>query len=91
MTYLLETSRSGASYPITMPSGTEQAKEKFMQGIEKTRASAEAGSSSGTQGDSMPGKKADNPKQGWFTSKLAKGDTESSNYNPGSFTGNSSG
>ncbi|KAI0866058.1 hypothetical protein F4860DRAFT_509240 [Xylaria cubensis] len=74
-----------------MPSGTEQAKEKFMHGVEKTRAPAEEGSSYGTQGNSMPGKKADNPKTGWFTSKLAKGDTESSNYVPGSFGGSSRG
>ncbi|KAI3334409.1 hypothetical protein F4824DRAFT_468782 [Ustulina deusta] len=75
-----------------MPSGTKQAKEKFRQGIEKTRASAEADTSHGiTQGSSMPSKKADNPKQGWFTSKLAKGDTESSNYDPASFGGSSRG
>ncbi|KAI1367589.1 hypothetical protein F5Y08DRAFT_336608 [Xylaria arbuscula] len=74
-----------------MPSGTEQAKEKFMQGVEKTRAAAEAGSSYGTQGSSMPGKKADNPKQGWFTSNLAKGDTGSSNYDPAKYGGSSAG
>ncbi|KAI0416793.1 hypothetical protein F5X98DRAFT_375441 [Xylaria grammica] len=73
-----------------MPSGTEKAKDKFMQGLEKTRAPAEGGSY-GTQGNSMPGKKADNPKEGFFTSKLAKGDTEASNYNPGSFGGSSRG
>ncbi|KAJ3575079.1 hypothetical protein NPX13_g4151 [Xylaria arbuscula] len=71
--------------------GTEQAKEKFMQGVEKTRAAAEAGSSYGTQGSSMPGKKADNPKQGWFTSNLAKGDTGSSNYDPAKYGGSSAG
>ncbi|KAI0977511.1 hypothetical protein F4678DRAFT_455656 [Xylaria arbuscula] len=74
-----------------MPSGTEKAKDKFMQGVEKTRSAADAGSSFGTQGNSMPATKADNPKQGWFTSKLAKGDTESSNYKPGSFEGNGAG
>ncbi|KAI0531932.1 hypothetical protein GGR58DRAFT_491947 [Xylaria digitata] len=66
-----------------MLSGTEQAKEKFMQGVEKTKAPAE--------GSSMTGEKGDNPKEGWFTSKLAKGDTESSSYNPGSFGGSSRG
>ncbi|RYC65120.1 hypothetical protein CHU98_g1114 [Xylaria longipes] len=75
---------------MPMPSGTEQAKEKFSQDVEKTRAAAE-GSSYGTQGGSIPGKKADNPKGGWFTSKLAKGDTDSSNYDPGSFGGSSRG
>ncbi|KAI1352598.1 hypothetical protein F5Y01DRAFT_279839 [Xylaria sp. FL0043] len=74
-----------------MPSGTEQAKEKFAQGVEKTRAAAEAGTSFGTQGNSMPAKKADNPKQGWHTSNLAQGDTGSSHYKPGEFGGSSAG
>ncbi|KAI0428502.1 hypothetical protein F5Y09DRAFT_286433 [Xylaria sp. FL1042] len=74
-----------------MPSGTEQAEEKFAQGVEKTKAAAKAGGSFGTQGNSMPAKKADNPKQGWFTSNLAKGDTGSSNYKPGQFGGSSAG
>ncbi|KAI1754541.1 hypothetical protein F4782DRAFT_528462 [Xylaria castorea] len=78
--------RTGNIFTITtttIPSGTEQAKEKFSQGVEKTRAAAE--------GDSMPGKKADNPKAGWFMSKVAKGDTNSSNYDPSSFGGSSRG
>ncbi|ETS80515.1 hypothetical protein PFICI_08044 [Pestalotiopsis fici W106-1] len=52
------------------PSGTEQAKQKFQEGIQKTRAPADP--SSGPTGT--------NPKLGDFVSKLAKGETEASTY-----------
>ncbi|GAW25571.1 hypothetical protein SAMD00023353_0900780 [Rosellinia necatrix] len=74
-----------------MPFRTDKAKEKFKDGVEKTKASAHVGCSYGTQGDSMPGYKPDNPKEGWFTPNIAKGDTQSSNYNPGAFGGSSRG
>ncbi|KAI1853556.1 hypothetical protein JX265_004113 [Neoarthrinium moseri] len=53
------------------PSGTEQAKQKFQAGIEKTRQAANPapGESTGT-----------NPKLGAAISKLAKGETEASLY-----------
>ncbi|RYP10117.1 hypothetical protein DL765_008211 [Monosporascus sp. GIB2] len=73
------------------PSGTAQAKEKFMAGVEKTRQAAAPkdalGSTAGTTDASnlrnqnkMPG---DNPKAGGHhTSTLAKGDTNASTWNP---------
>ncbi|KAF3021558.1 hypothetical protein E8E14_013129 [Neopestalotiopsis sp. 37M] len=52
------------------PSGTEQAKQKFEEGIAKTRAPADPNS----------GPAGANPKMGNFVSKLAKGETEASTY-----------
>ncbi|KAI1776545.1 hypothetical protein F4818DRAFT_439945 [Hypoxylon cercidicola] len=63
-----------------MPSGTENAKQKFMSSVEQTRAAADdkpkqAGIQQTTGGD--------NPKAGGSSiSALAKGDTNSSNYIP---------
>ncbi|KAK6062376.1 hypothetical protein SCUP234_07284 [Seiridium cupressi] len=52
------------------PSGTESAKQKFQEGLEKTRQAADPNAApTGT-----------NPKQGNFVSKLAKGETEASTY-----------
>ncbi|KAI1328852.1 hypothetical protein F5Y16DRAFT_368135 [Xylariaceae sp. FL0255] len=71
-----------------MPSDKQaEAKEKFMQGVEKTRAPADqpAPSSGAAKAN------ADNPKTGQFISNLAKGDTASSNYVPGHFGGNGKG
>jgi len=63
-----------------MPSGTEAAKEKFNEAIEKTRAPAEADPSASNMGD--------NPKLGAFVSGLAKGDTEASRYTAQGANGN---
>ncbi|KAI1661074.1 hypothetical protein F4813DRAFT_386480 [Daldinia decipiens] len=65
-----------------MPSGTENAKQQFMSGVEKTRAAADDKSkqnSLNTQSTSG----GDNPKAGGSSfSSIAKGDTNSSNYVP---------
>ncbi|KAI1337567.1 hypothetical protein F5Y15DRAFT_417709 [Xylariaceae sp. FL0016] len=76
----------------TQPSGLQSAKEKMMEGIEKTRAPAQEHSTFGSKGGSVAGiQAADNPKTGNFVSKLAKGDTDSSNYVPGATLGSSKG
>ncbi|KAI0601075.1 hypothetical protein F4775DRAFT_542618 [Biscogniauxia sp. FL1348] len=56
------------------PSGTEAAKQKFQEGVEKTRQPADV---------TKPGVNAaqrDNPKLMPFGSQIAKGDTEASWY-----------
>ncbi|KAI1076380.1 hypothetical protein F5B20DRAFT_323387, partial [Whalleya microplaca] len=62
-------------------SGTEDAKQKFMRGVENTRAAPEDTSK---QAGSMAGSgSGDNPKAGGSMLKsLAKGDTNASNYDP---------
>ncbi|KAI2467182.1 hypothetical protein F4781DRAFT_321253 [Annulohypoxylon bovei var. microspora] len=65
-----------------MPSGTEEAKQKFMSGVEKTRAPADKNSTpAGIKIQSTSG--GDNPKAGGSSFKsIAKGETNSSNYVP---------
>ncbi|KAI1760505.1 hypothetical protein GGR53DRAFT_78362 [Hypoxylon sp. FL1150] len=65
-----------------MPSGTEDAKQKFMSSVEQTRAAADVKSKQagiGTQHTTG----GDNPKAGGSSIRsIAKGDTNSSNYVP---------
>ncbi|KAI0485139.1 hypothetical protein GGR56DRAFT_669626 [Xylariaceae sp. FL0804] len=72
------------------PSGLQQAKEKFTQGVAKTRAAPD---DDHAKGATLPGSKmADNPKTaGNFVSKLATGDTEGSHYDPAHYGGNGKG
>ncbi|KAI1260034.1 hypothetical protein F5Y18DRAFT_432674 [Xylariaceae sp. FL1019] len=67
-----------------MPSGTEEANAKYQQGVEKTRAPANLDREDARRN-------ADNPKTGYYVSKLAKGDTDASNYDPGHFGGSGKG
>ncbi|KAI1816721.1 hypothetical protein GGS20DRAFT_173764 [Poronia punctata] len=76
-----------------MPSGTFEANQKYQDAVEKTKAPAEPGTNFGTPGPggSLPPKSLANPKTGDFVSKLAKGHTEASSYDPRSFGGSSRG
>ncbi|KAI1807254.1 hypothetical protein F4811DRAFT_506242 [Daldinia bambusicola] len=65
-----------------MPSGTESAKQKFMGGVEKTRAAVDDTTKQNPL-NSKPAVGGDNPKAGGSSLRaLAKGDTGSSNYDP---------
>ncbi|KAI1375686.1 hypothetical protein F4677DRAFT_446315 [Hypoxylon crocopeplum] len=65
-----------------MSSGTDAAKQKFMSGVEQTRAAADDTSKqAGLNSQSSTG--GDNPKAGGSSFKpIAKGETNSSNYVP---------
>ncbi|KAI0852881.1 hypothetical protein F5Y00DRAFT_226283 [Daldinia vernicosa] len=68
-----------------MPSGTENAKQQFMSGVEKTRRAAADDLDNSKQ--NSPNTKStsggDNPKAGGSSFRpIAKGDTSSSNYVP---------
>ncbi|KAI1209445.1 uncharacterized protein F4807DRAFT_426735 [Annulohypoxylon truncatum] len=61
---------------------TEEAKQKFMSGVEKTRAPADDKSAQ-TAPKVQPTSGGDNPKAGGSSFRsIAKGDTNSSNYVP---------
>ncbi|KAI1479941.1 hypothetical protein K445DRAFT_317603 [Daldinia sp. EC12] len=65
-----------------MSSGTENAKQKFMGGVEKTRAAVDDTSKKNSL-NSQPTSGGDNPKAGGSSFRsIAKGDTGSSNYDP---------
>ncbi|KAI8962265.1 hypothetical protein F5Y11DRAFT_323379 [Daldinia sp. FL1419] len=65
-----------------MPSGTEAAKQKFMGGVEKTRAAVDDNTKQNSL-NSQSTLGGDNPKAGGSSfSSIAKGDTNSSNYDP---------
>ncbi|KAI1502197.1 hypothetical protein F5X99DRAFT_380194 [Biscogniauxia marginata] len=58
-----------------MPSGTEPAKQKFQEGVEKTRQPAGI-----SKGPGVGTAQTDNPKTTLFGGQIAKGDTEASWY-----------
>ncbi|KAI1650362.1 hypothetical protein F4815DRAFT_458957 [Daldinia loculata] len=65
-----------------MPSGTENAKQQFMSGVEKTRAAADDNSKQNSL-NTQSASGGDNPKAGGSSFRsIAKGDTNSSNYVP---------
>ncbi|KAI2623041.1 hypothetical protein GGS26DRAFT_566950 [Hypomontagnella submonticulosa] len=65
-----------------MSSGTENAKQKFMNSVEQTRATADDKSKQAGS-NTQPVTGGDNPKAGGSSfSSIAKGDTNSSNYVP---------
>ncbi|OTB02490.1 hypothetical protein M426DRAFT_13465 [Hypoxylon sp. CI-4A] len=65
-----------------MPSGTEAAKQKFMGAVDQTRAAVD-GKSKQNSLNSQPTTGGDNPKAGGSSLRaLAKGDTNSSSYDP---------
>ncbi|KAI0157573.1 hypothetical protein GGR57DRAFT_500525 [Xylariaceae sp. FL1272] len=69
-----------------MPSGSEEANRKYQEGVEKTRKAADQPV---TKDDARLN--ADNPKTGYYVSKLAKGDTDASHYDPGHYPGSGKG
>ncbi|KAI1386839.1 uncharacterized protein F4822DRAFT_411365 [Hypoxylon trugodes] len=62
-----------------MSSGTQDAKQKFMSSVEQTRAPVD----DKTKQAGQPASGGDNPKAGGSSLRsIAKGDTNSSNYDP---------